>query len=69
MASRMFVADEATTSEDSVTIDGRVVPYRVTTGTQPVWDADGAPIASMFYTYYERSAPRSRSCVPTVLEP
>ncbi len=48
-------ADETRTSEDSVTIGGEVVPYVVTTGTQPVWDADGKPVASMFYTYYRRS--------------
>lgn len=49
------VADASSTKEDSVTIGGAVVPYRVTVGTQPVWDADNQPIASVFYTYYERT--------------
>ncbi len=49
------VADASSTKEDSVTIGGVVVPYRVTVGTQPVWDADNQPIASVFYTYYERT--------------
>jgi carboxypeptidase C (cathepsin A) len=57
-------ADEAVTTEDSVTIDGQVVPYRVTVGTQPVWDSDGEPIASMFYTYYERTDVEDRSKRP-----
>ena len=48
-------ADCAVSNDDTVTIGGRVVPYTVTTGTQPVWDEDGEPIASMFYTFYERS--------------
>lgn len=48
-------ADRSSTAEDEVTIDGKVVPYRVSTGTQPVWDDAGKPIASMFYTFYERS--------------
>lgn len=49
------VADASSTKEDTVTIGGAVVPYRVTVGTQPVWDADNQPIASVFYTYYERT--------------
>ncbi len=46
--------DTSSSSDREVTINGEVVAYRVTTGTQPVWDEDGEPIASMFYTYYER---------------
>jgi carboxypeptidase C (cathepsin A) len=57
-------ADEAVTTEDTVTIDGQEVPYRVTVGTQPVWDSDGEPIASMFYTYYERTDVEDRSKRP-----
>lgn len=49
------VADASSTKEDTVPIGGTVVPYRVTVGTQPVWDADNQPIASVFYTYYERT--------------
>jgi carboxypeptidase C (cathepsin A) len=57
-------ADHAVTAEDTVTIGGQAVPYRVTTGTQPVWDKDGKAIASMFYTYYERSDVEDRSTRP-----
>jgi carboxypeptidase C (cathepsin A) len=57
-------ADEAVTTEDTVTINGQLVPYRVTVGTQPVWDTDGEPIASMFYTYYERSDVEDQSSRP-----
>jgi len=47
--------DGTATREDSVTIGGVRVPYRVTTGTQPVWNSDNEAVASMFYTYYERT--------------
>jgi carboxypeptidase C (cathepsin A) len=47
-------SDTATSQEDEITIRGESIPYRVTAGTQPVWNADGEPIASMFYTFYER---------------
>ena len=49
------VADASSNQQDSVTIGGELVPYRVTVGTQPVWDDDNQPIASVFYTFYERS--------------
>jgi carboxypeptidase C (cathepsin A) len=61
-----LAADEATTSEDSVRIGGELVPYRVTTGTQPVWNTDGEPVASMFYTYYERSDVKDQATRPLV---
>jgi carboxypeptidase C (cathepsin A) len=59
--------DTAVTSEHAVTIRGQRVPYRTTVGTQPVWDADGAPIASVFYVYYERSDVRDRTRRPLVV--
>lgn len=57
----------ATSQESTVTIRGERVPYRVTTGTQPVWDEDGEPIASVFYVYYERMEVRDRSTRPLVI--
>lgn len=48
-------ADGLTLVDDTVTINGKEIPYEVTTGTQPVWDEDGEVIASMYYTYYRRS--------------
>ncbi|MFT5285025.1 MAG: carboxypeptidase C (cathepsin A) [Planctomycetota bacterium] len=60
------VADRAATSEDSVTINGRIVPYRVTIGTQPVWDEDGEAVAAMFYSFYERTDIEDKSTRPLV---
>lgn len=61
-----LAVDHATTAEASVTIDGKVVPYRVTTGTQPVWNREREGVASMFYTYYERSDVEDQSRRPLV---
>lgn len=47
--------DTSITTSHEVTIEGQQVAYTATTGNQPVWDEDGNPIASLFYTYYERT--------------
>ena len=36
-------------------IKGKTINYTAEAGTQPVWNEDGEPIASLFYTYYKRS--------------
>ena len=61
------IADAAVATSDSVSIKGSAVHYRVTVGTQPVWDADNKPIASMFYTYYERTDVADRTTRPLVI--
>lgn len=42
-------------TEHKVTIKGTDIPYSAMAGTQPVWDDDGNPVATLFYTYYRRS--------------
>jgi carboxypeptidase C (cathepsin A) len=54
-AERALPADTALTATDEVTIRGEPVPYRVTTGTQPVYGEDGKADAALHYTYYERT--------------
>ena len=61
------VADASVASTDTVTIKGVVVPYRVTVGTQPVWDADNKAVASLFYTYYERTDVADKSTRPLAI--
>ncbi len=39
-------------------IKGEKIKYTAETGMQPVWDKDGNPIASLFYTYYKRNLPK-----------
>ena len=52
---RKLTPDEAMSKTAQVTIRGKRVPYRVTTGTQPVYGQDGVAQAALFYTYYERT--------------
>jgi carboxypeptidase C (cathepsin A) len=52
---RVLPAETAITKTSQVTIRGQRVPYRVTTGTQPVYGEDGSTIAALHYTYYERT--------------
>ena len=40
--------DSAVVTHHEVTIKGQKVPYTATTGTMPVWDEDGKPIAGVF---------------------
>ncbi|MGH7477835.1 MAG: S10 family peptidase [Longimicrobiales bacterium] len=65
-AAREILLESAVTTEHAVTIKGQRVPYRATAGTEPVWDSDGEPVASMFYVYYERSDVRDRTTRPLV---
>jgi len=64
---RVLPAESAVTSTASVTIKGKVVPYKVTAGTQPVWNAEGKPSAALFYTYYERTDVTDKSRRPLVI--
>src|SRR6185369_991387 len=64
---RALPAESAVTSTGQVTIKGKVVPYKITVGTQPVWDKDGKVIASLFYTYYERTDVTDKSKRPLML--
>ncbi len=47
--------DTAITTSHQVTIQGVRVPYTATVGTQPVFGDDGEPVASLLYTFYQRS--------------
>ncbi|MCU0368971.1 MAG: carboxypeptidase [Cyclobacteriaceae bacterium] len=64
---RVLPAESAVPSIGQVTIKGKVVPYKVTAGTQPVFNAEGKPSASLFYTYYERTDVTDKSKRPLVM--
>ncbi|MBX3240496.1 MAG: carboxypeptidase [Chitinophagaceae bacterium] len=59
--------DFSVTVQNTVTIKGQRVPYKAVTGSIPVWDEDGKPMAGVFYTYYERSDVTDRSSRPLVI--
>ncbi len=52
--SRTLPVDSVVITKHEVNINGEKVAYTATTGTQPVWDENGKPIASLFFTYYKK---------------
>ncbi len=64
---RTLKAESSVSKNSTVTIRGKSIPYKVTAGTQPVWDKDGKVVASLFYTYYQRSDVGDKSRRPLVL--
>lgn len=63
---RTSKVDWKKTSEHQVVIRGEKIPYMATVGNQPVWDDSGKPIASLFYTFYERTDVKDKSRRPLV---
>jgi carboxypeptidase C (cathepsin A) len=59
--------DTTVATTHTTTIQGQRVPYRATAGNQPVWNAEGEPVATLFYVYYERTDVRERSRRPLVI--
>jgi len=59
--------DESNTTEHVTKIKGKKIKYTATTGTQPVWDQEGNPIASLFYTYYQRTDIKNRATRPLLI--
>lgn len=52
---RTIPVDTMIVSSHNTTINGVKVAYKAIAGMQPVWDELGKPIATLQYTYYERS--------------
>ena len=59
--------DTIVTTTHSTTVKGVKFDYTAETGTQPVWDKDGQPIASLFYTYYTRNNIKNRATRPLII--
>ena len=59
--------DHSVTTNHTVTIKGQRIPYKAVTGTIPVWDEAGKPIAGVFYTYYERSDVKDHEARPLLI--
>lgn len=64
---RTLPAESSVVTNGAVTIKGVKVPYKVTAGTLPVWNAEGKAVASLFYTYYERTDVTDKSRRPFVM--
>ncbi len=52
---RKIPVDTIVTTNHTTKIKGEAVNYQAQTGTQPVWNTEGKPIATLFYTYYKRT--------------
>ena len=66
IAQKPLPADTLVTTTSSVTINGKTINYTAKTGTHPVWDKDGQVVASLFYTYYEKSGVQNKENRPIV---
>ena len=64
---RSLPVDTLVTTNHSTTIGGQKITYQAQTGTQPVWDSEGKPIASLFYTYYKRTNGGSSETRPLLI--
>lgn len=64
---RVLPAESAIVSTGEAMIKGKRIPYKVTAGTQSVFNAEGKPSASLFYTYYERTDITDKSKRPFVM--
>ena len=59
-------ADSSVTRHELI-IKGQHISYKAVAGTQPVIDEDGKSIASIFYTYYERTDGGNRNNRPLII--
>ncbi len=64
---RKLPIDTVVATQHNVTINGTPINYTAKTGTQPVWDEEGKPIASLHYTYYTRNNVRDRASRPLLI--
>lgn len=65
--SRKIDIESTAVTQHEVNIKGKKVPFSATTGTQPVWNADGDPVATLFFTYYERTDTKDKDRRPLVI--
>jgi len=59
--------DWAKSTQHSTKIGGKKIHYQATVGFQPVWNKDNEAIATLFYTYYQRSGVKDLSARPLLI--
>lgn len=64
---RKLAVDSTVVTQHKATINGTTINYTATTGTMPVWDDMGIPVASLFYTYYAKDNKGDLSKRPLVI--
>ncbi len=65
--SREIPVDTVITTTHNATINGVTFAYTAQTGTQPVWDENAKPIATLHYTYYTRNNIKDRAARPLLI--
>ena len=63
---RKIPIDTMVITNHNTTIKGANFAYTATTGTQPVWNGKDEPIATLYYTYYERNNVKSKANRPLI---
>ena len=64
---REVKVESSSVTTGEATIKGKRVPYKATAGTMPVWNEEGKPIATLFYTFYERTDVNDKANRPLVV--
>ena len=64
---RKLPIDTTVTTQHNATINGQSFGYTAKTGTQPVWDDMGKPVAALYYTYYTRNNIKNRAERPLLI--
>ena len=59
--------DTTVVTTNTVTIKGKKIPYKASTGMQPVWNSNGEIVASLYYTYYTRTDIIEKSKRPLIM--
>ena len=65
--SRQLAAESAVVTNHKAKINNQKISYRATAGTQPVWNDDEQVIASLFYTYYQRTDVKDTASRPLLI--
>nr|WP_321825614.1 carboxypeptidase [Alteromonas macleodii] len=59
--------DSSVVTEHETKILGKRVKYSATTGTQPVWNSKDEAVATLFYTYYQRTDVKENTERPLII--
>ena len=64
---RSVEIDSSVVTEHETKILGKRVKYSATTGTQPVWNIKDEAVATLFYTYYQRTDVKENTERPLII--
>lgn len=64
---RSIKIDSSVVTEHETKILGKRVKYSATTGTQPVWNSKDEAVATLFYTYYQRTDIKENTERPLII--